>query len=743
MGGTVNDRFLLSGGTVSGSIDGNTGIDFLTADNVASDFVLTAENTGTLTGIGQEFTNIENLIGGTADDIFTLAGGTLTGAIDGSTGTDTFTADNVENTFTFTGADSGTITGIGTGFSNIENFIGGTVSDRFLLSGGTVSGSIDGNTGTDFLTADNVASDFVLTAENTGTLTEIGQGFTNIENLAGGTADDTFTLAGGTLTGAIDGSTGTDTFTADNVENTFTFTGANSGTITGIGTGFSNIENFIGRTVSDRFLLAGGTVSGSIDGNTGTDFLTADNVASDFVLTAENTGTLTGIGQGFSNIENLTGGTGNDRFTFTDGVSLAGIIDGGEGSDTLVASNQGVLIDISGTDNGTYGDQLIPWQNIENIVGGTGNDTFLLSATTLTGSLDGAGGIDTIVGDAVPNTFVLETTNGGTVTGILGTFSNIENLVGNIESDTFILASAGNLTGVLDGSDSLDTLIGDDNGNLFVLTGLDTGYVNDRIPNFVNIENLTGGSGSDTFFVEDQVGLSGVVDGGTGIDYLISNNIANVNIEVFVLPELINFDSFNVPEKGFYDVYARDGERKVIEVADLDQSQILAYNPEDFGDSMLREQTIANVTNTEETNTGDFTPDGDNELPPLDAGLENAEGRVANRTSGDSRSESDGSESDGSESDSAGSDGFGSDSTSATGTAGDSRGSVNSTANNELAGFNAGEGDADENLLDPNANNRDSDRKLPNPNTNNSEADVPDPTAASANRSRAEGAGGG
>ena len=172
-----------------------------------------------------------------------------------------------------------------------------------------------------------------------------------------------------------------------------------------------------------------------------------------------------------------------------------------------------------------------------------------------------------------------------------------------------------------------------------------TGYVNDRIPNFVNIENLTGGSGSDTFFVEDQVGLSGVVDGGTGIDYLISNNIANVNIEVFVLPELINFDSFNVPEKGFYDVYARDGERKVIEVADLDQSQILAYNPEDFGDSMLREQTIANVTNTEETNTGDFTPDGDNELPPLDAGLENAEGRVANRTSGDSRSESDGSES--------------------------------------------------------------------------------------------------
>ncbi|MGA1408746.1 MAG: hypothetical protein ACO37W_03285, partial [Prochlorotrichaceae cyanobacterium] len=78
-------------------------------------------------------------------------------------------------------------------------------------------------------------------------------------------------------------------------------------------------------------------------------------------------------------------------------------------------------------------------------------------------------------------------------------------------------------------------------------------------------------------------------------------------------------------------------------------------------------------------------------------------------------------------------------------TAGDSRGSVNSTANNELAGLNAGEGDADENLLDPNANNRDSDRKLPNPNpnTNNSEADVPDPTAATANRSGAEGAGNG
>ena len=88
--------------------------------------------------------------------------------------------------------------------------MGGTVNDRFLLAGGTVSGSIDGNIGTDFFTADNVASEFVITGLDQGTVTGIGQGFTNIDNLTGGTADDTFTLASGTLTGAIDGSTGTD-----------------------------------------------------------------------------------------------------------------------------------------------------------------------------------------------------------------------------------------------------------------------------------------------------------------------------------------------------------------------------------------------------------------------------------------------------------------------------------------------------------------------------------------------------
>ena len=66
-----------------------------------------------MTGVTGGFTNIGNLIGGTGTDSYTLSGGTLSGSIDGGlTGVNTLTADNVANTWTITGTDAGTVTGI-------------------------------------------------------------------------------------------------------------------------------------------------------------------------------------------------------------------------------------------------------------------------------------------------------------------------------------------------------------------------------------------------------------------------------------------------------------------------------------------------------------------------------------------------------------------------------------------------------------------------------------------------------
>ena len=117
---------------------------------------------------------------------------------------------------------------------------------------------------------------------NSGTVTSIN-GFSNIENLEGGTQSDRFELIGGTLSGTIDGQNGEDTFAGDDVNNTFTVNGSNSGTATGIN-GFSNIENLEGGTQSDRFELNAGTLSGTIDGQGGDDTFAGDGADNTFTI---------------------------------------------------------------------------------------------------------------------------------------------------------------------------------------------------------------------------------------------------------------------------------------------------------------------------------------------------------------------------------------------------------------------------------------------------------------------------
>jgi hypothetical protein len=76
----------------------------------------------TSTAAGRVALGINNFVGGGATD-------TLTGA-------------NVANTWTINAPDAGDVNG--TTFSSFENLTGGTSTDSFALSGGTLSGSIDG-----------------------------------------------------------------------------------------------------------------------------------------------------------------------------------------------------------------------------------------------------------------------------------------------------------------------------------------------------------------------------------------------------------------------------------------------------------------------------------------------------------------------------------------------------------------------------------------------------------------------
>ncbi len=523
-----------------------------------------------MTGISGGFSNIANLTGGTGTDSFTLNGGTLSGAIDGGlTGANTLTADNTANTWTISGADAGTVTGITGGFTNIGNLTGGTGTDSFTLAGGTLSGAIDGGlTGANTLTADNTANTWTITAADAGTVTGVTSGFTNIGNLIGGTGTDSYTLSGGTLSGAIDGGAGTNSLTGDNIANTWMVNAADGGTVTGITGTFTNIGTLIGGNNADSFTFnPGGILSGPIDGGLGSD--TLDFLSYGTTVSASPTVTGSGnvsgtpdpiayaAGDDYTGMENVlaTGGlsgpngqtnawdiTGIDQFTLN-GTTFSGVtaVLGGDQIDTFTIQDGGQLTGATAIDGGTGANSIISvgnatWTltggdagsitttagatsfvNIQTLTGGAGNDSFVLNGGTLSGAINGGLGVNTLTADNLANTWVINAADGGTVTGITGGFSNIGNLIGGTNTDSFTL-SGGTLSGAIDGGlTGVNTLTADNVANTWTISGADTGTVTGIGGTFSHIANLTGGSNDDAFTIGASGSVSGLIDGGAQV----------------------------------------------------------------------------------------------------------------------------------------------------------------------------------------------------------------------------------
>ena len=74
----------------------------------------------------------------------------------------------------------------------------------------------------------------------------------------------------------------------------------------------------------------------TFDGGGGNDTLVGPDADTTWTVSGTNAGTLGGpISFAFANVENLTGGGGTDTFAFTPAGSVAGMIDGGGGTNTL------------------------------------------------------------------------------------------------------------------------------------------------------------------------------------------------------------------------------------------------------------------------------------------------------------------------------------------------------------------------------------------------------------------------
>ncbi|RKZ92127.1 MAG: hypothetical protein DRQ40_09080 [Gammaproteobacteria bacterium] len=449
---TVN----LQSTTIAGVVGTFTGIEAFTGDN-ASDilaapnggamFAVATQNDGTVGGIG--FTDFANLTGGTGNDSFNLGAG-VTGNLTGGDGDDAFNlagnmvGGNVDgeagtgDAMTgLTNASAASATEVSGGVSNVEAFTGS----------GTFSGSGVWN----------------IDGVDTGTVNSVRFKFANLQGAAG--VDDTFDFAtGGSISGTVAGDTGTDTLDYADIATAVSV----------------NLQT------SAASLIGGFTGIEAITGGTGSDTLTGQNAANTWNITAANTGNIGG-GFTFAGIESLIGGESSDTFNLAAGI---GAVNGGAGADTVnIVGSYG-----SGADDFVYTAEVFT------------NSGNTITANSLT--LEGA----TLIGSN-PNR-LLTSVNTLAITGSSGaayiaeasglTLSSI-----NLGSGSLFLSAGGSITGTV----SADALTLDAAGAITVNTN-------------VNSLDASTSAGAITISETDNMILGNVDAGGNAV-YLAAGGSIN------------------------------------------------------------------------------------------------------------------------------------------------------------------------------------------------------------------------
>jgi len=238
-------------------------------------------------------------------------------------------------------------------------------------------------------------------------------------------------------------------------------------------------------------------VGGQIErivGSQASDELIGPDRANAWALNASNTGTLNSALE-FSSVENLTGGTTNDDFTFANNASVSGVVAAGDGYDTLnyASYSTAITLDREAQTTTGVGDGFL---SIERVVGGQAADT--------------------LVGLNAPTSWRLTALNGGNVGGSgVFDFVSIENLIGGSSDDTFIFNHGHGVSGTIKGGtgiNSLDYSAYSTGVAVNLAAGNATGT-----KGIANIRDITGGSANDVLDGDDQ---TNVLRGSAGADSL-------------------------------------------------------------------------------------------------------------------------------------------------------------------------------------------------------------------------------
>jgi hypothetical protein len=510
-----------------------------TIEGTAGSDVILAGGGGDTVNAGD---GIDRVCAGDGNDIVRGGTGNDADILLGEGDTDTLSAADLTanttlnlNTGTTAGSEAGSDTI--TGFENLEGGAGADTltgnGDPNTIDGAAGNDTIEGLGGADTLVGGANAA-VTLPGSPGDTVTFISAATPVTASLAAGTASGE---GSDTLTGfeSLTGGTAVDSLTGDDGPNAIAaFTGATS-TMDGRG-GNDRLQGNLNSVDTATYANQPGPVTLSTSASSGAQ-------GTDSLVSIEN---LTGspdddqlTGDGFANV--LSGGDGND--TLRDGSSANGAgaedtFNGGSAGDTVSYSAKSAAEPVTvnllnTTGQGETGENDTIAQDVENVIGGSGSDTF--TSDEGNNLLAGQTGLNTVRFDGL-NQAVSANLNEGTATGQgSDALVAIDNLVGSAQGDTLSgsigpnTVSGGDGADTLEGRDGNDTLDGGNQTDTVSYSyaplgteidlGTDSGFAGagdtDSLP---NVENAIGSAGSDIFF--DGPVESNAYDGAGDADFV-------------------------------------------------------------------------------------------------------------------------------------------------------------------------------------------------------------------------------
>ncbi len=427
-----------------------------------------------------------------------------------------------------------------------------TVGISVDLGTGADSLRIRGSTGVDRITmgADGIAV-------NTDSTPDIAYTDESIV-ISLGAGNDFFSGAGGNGTGTaltssvavygglgndtLRGGTGDDTLYGGEGNDTFTSAATDDGADTFHGGDGTDLADYSTRTSSTSSVTV--TIDNTADDGIGgendnvrTDVENVRGTGADDTITGSDENNVLSGGPGNDTImggdgdDTLNGDAGDDIFMTDTATDGADVFAGGAGTDTVNTSSRSAdqTITVDGRANdGIAGEDDNVRTDVENIIGGAGDDT--ITGGSGANRIDGRGGDDTISGGAGNDTLIGglgdDTLNGdaGNDTFVSTSTDGADVMAGGIGTDTVdYSARTASVTVTLDDQDddggvNEDDQVNDDIENILtgdgddVITGSDSNNVinsgagADTIDGAGGNDTISGGNGNDT------------VDGGDGDD---------------------------------------------------------------------------------------------------------------------------------------------------------------------------------------------------------------------------------